>query len=301
MELNLHIAGIFLSITSDSGIRPMLSNRHKHFTQQGISHILEPENLHIHYCHRIPEPTTGPLKVISGGVHPYQWKIFKYSDQSIFYLFYPEQMNPTLIQLKHRDLSKPVLIQSPEEEPEALRYPADLMLFQMLGNHFKSILVHACGFSFNNTGVIALGHSGTGKSTLTQLARDSGATIIQDDRLLIREEMGSWWMYSTPISPTDHYRKTKISHMLVLHHGSINSLRTIQPAQRSDRFLPHLAHIPAIPESYFYQLYLSDELIRNTPFYDLYFLPNPSVMRHLAEKLAFKRLDHSTAQIRTFR
>lgn len=70
--------------------------------------------------------------------------------------------------------------------PFALNYPCDQALVINRLAHFNAGLVHCCGIAWNDSALLFSGPSGVGKTTLGRLWRNTGATLLNDDRMLIR-------------------------------------------------------------------------------------------------------------------
>ncbi|NCC50541.1 MAG: hypothetical protein EOM20_04920 [Spartobacteria bacterium] len=82
--------------------------------------------------------------------------------------------------------------------PHAINYPYDqaLLLNRLL--HFDAGIVHACGIVINGSGYIFSGPSDIGKTTLARLWRASGATLLNDDRVILRLVDDRPWLAATP-------------------------------------------------------------------------------------------------------
>jgi len=79
-----------------------------------------------------------------------------------------------------------------------LPYPLDQVFTIMLLSRGRGFLLHACGIDDNGAGYLFLGNSGHGKSTMAKLWHDRGASVLNDDRIVLREKEGAFWMYGTP-------------------------------------------------------------------------------------------------------
>jgi hypothetical protein len=71
------------------------------------------------------------------------------------------------------------------------------LMILLLSRH-KGMILHACGVRDEGRGYLFLGYSGDGKSTMANLWFENSATILNDDRIVIRERGGEFWMYGTP-------------------------------------------------------------------------------------------------------
>ena len=79
-----------------------------------------------------------------------------------------------------------------------LPYPLDQVLTIMLLSRGRGFLLHACGIDDHGAGYLFAGNSGHGKSTMAKLWHDRGASVLNDDRIVLREKDGAFWMYGTP-------------------------------------------------------------------------------------------------------
>ena len=81
---------------------------------------------------------------------------------------------------------------------DPLGYPLNQILMVLLLSRTKGVIFHACGIDDDGSGYLFLGYSGDGKSTMAKLWFENRATILNDDRMVIREKGGEFWMYGTP-------------------------------------------------------------------------------------------------------
>ena len=82
--------------------------------------------------------------------------------------------------------------------PDPLGYPLNQVLMILLLSKGKGILFHACGIDDDGSGYLFLGNSTDGKSTMAGLWSKKNATVLNDDRIVVREKEGGFWMYGTP-------------------------------------------------------------------------------------------------------
>jgi len=77
-------------------------------------------------------------------------------------------------------------------------YPLDELICTHWLARGRGIELHACGIvDQHGVGRVFVGHSGAGKTTLSGRWRGP-ATILSDDRIIVRLEEGRAWMYGTP-------------------------------------------------------------------------------------------------------
>ncbi len=109
--------------------------------------------------------------------------------------------------------------------PDPLGYPLNQVLMILLLSLGKGLLFHACGVDDNGAGYLFLGNSTDGKSTIAGLWSRRNATILNDDRIVVREKDGVFWMYGTPWH--GDFREVSseglpIQRIFFLHHGEKN-------------------------------------------------------------------------------
>jgi hypothetical protein len=100
--------------------------------------------------------------------------------------------------LREGDLYVPDGPSNPPPLPDPLGYPLNQVLMILILSRRNGILVHACGIDDNGSGCLFLGNSGHGKSTMAKLWCEHHATVLNDDRIVVREREGKIWMYGTP-------------------------------------------------------------------------------------------------------
>ena len=79
-----------------------------------------------------------------------------------------------------------------------LGWPLNQILMIFLLSLGRGILFHACGIDDGGNGVLFLGNSGHGKSTMGKLWLENQCSVINDDRIVVREKGDQFWMYGTP-------------------------------------------------------------------------------------------------------
>ena len=61
------------------------------------------------------------------------------------------------------------------------------------------VMLHSCGVIYQGSGLVFAGVGGAGKSTTARLwQQQSGARVVNDDRVIIRRTGGQFRLYGTP-------------------------------------------------------------------------------------------------------
>lgn len=162
-----------------------------------------------------------------------------------------------------------------------LGYPLNQILMIMLLSRGKGVLLHACGVDDHGRGYLFPGNSTNGKSTIAKQWYDSGATILNDDRIMVRERDGQLWMYGTPwhgdfreISLTG----IPINTVFFLRHGTENRAVLKKSSEAVSMFLTRSFPPLWDQKGMDYTLGFLDGMAKKLPCYELSFLPDKTVI-----------------------
>jgi hypothetical protein len=156
---------------------------------------------------------------------------------------------------------------------------ATSFISQRSGLHF-----HACGLNaWGGRGFLFAGYSGTGKSTLARIWRESGAAVLlSDERVAVRRLAGQYGLYGTPwhseIEDSCSPERVPLERIFILEHAAQNRARRLRPAAAvaglaARAFLPFWD-----PKGMERSLEFLDELTQAIPCYELGFVPDASVI-----------------------
>src|SRR3990167_3943751 len=129
-----------------------------------------------------------------------------------------------------------------------LEYPLDQILLIHLSALNKGVLFHACGVVLEKQGLIFVGHSGAGKSTIGGLFSEyKQSLILSDDRIVVKKEGSDFWIHGTPwygslgLCSPSKARLKKIFFLKKSDKNSITPLSTCESVKRltSFSFLPY--------------------------------------------------------------
>ncbi len=110
------------------------------------------------------------------------------------------------------------------------------------------LLLHASGAVLEGECLVFTGPSGAGKSTLADLFASRGATVLSDERVILRSLEGELHAFGSPwvgTSALAENSSARLSRLFCIRHGSGNhALRPIEPLVLSQLlleqcFLPH--------------------------------------------------------------
>ena len=163
-----------------------------------------------------------------------------------------------------------------------LAYPlGEIFLINLLSRGY-GVVLHACGvIDDNGLGHLFLGNSTNGKSTMARLWSESGATVLNDDRIIVRERNGEFWMYGTPWHGDFNEMSPKarpIRKIFFLKHGEKNSTIPRKDAEAVSMLLTRAFPPLWDQKGMDYTLGLLDRMANKLPCYELHFLPDKKII-----------------------
>jgi len=176
--------------------------------------------------------------------------------------------------------------QRPDGEllPFPLRYPLAELLMMNLLSLSRGALLHACGVSDKGRGLLFVGKSGAGKSTMAELWKhEEGVTILSDDRVIVREQEGRFWAYGTPWHGDAGFcspESVPLDAMFVIRHGGENSIMRLEEVRQVVSSLL-VRSFPTFwnAEGMAFTLGFLERMSQGVPCYDLGFMPDKSIVQ----------------------
>ena len=177
---------------------------------------------------------------------------------------------------------------NPDEPVYPLEYPLDELLLINLLSLERGVEVHACGvIDPSGDGQLFIGQSGAGKTTMARLWHDiPGATILSDDRIILRQIDKKLWMYGTPwhgeamLASPDRAPLTRIH---FLEKGSRNEFISLRDPVALGRLIT-CSFIPFYSEpGLAFTLRFFEELVKAIPCGEMRFVPDRSVVEFINE------------------
>ena len=195
-EFTIGIAGIGISFLFDENFSGLGV---EHINDRFVEDLIEEITLRVHYGHA---PVMERVEQIfdSGST----WAFYRSNGRYVLQNDALEsESSPTVFAVLEQGLkSGDIYITHTSLEhhlpPDPLGHPLNQILMILLLSIGKGIIFHACGIDDRGSGYLFLGHSGHGKSTMAELWFDRNVTVLNDDRIVVREKNGEFWMYGTP-------------------------------------------------------------------------------------------------------
>jgi hypothetical protein len=145
---------------------------------------------------------------------------------------------------------------------------------------FKSggLLFHSAGIVHQGMAYLFFGHSGSGKTTVSQLS--SNDVVLNDDLLLLLKKGEGWYAFGTPFwnptqtSPTA--TSAPIKKMLRLVQDTEVSLNPLPAGKAIAELISNVPVLPLDPDRSASLLLQLQQIRKVIPVYELHFLPDAS-------------------------
>jgi hypothetical protein len=114
----------------------------------------------------------------------------------------------------------------------------------LMGNYLaqeRGVIIHGCGIKQDDHGVIFVGESGAGKTTMANIwNRGSDVEILSDDRTIVRKQGDHFMMYGTPWHGEGKFGSpgsAKLDQIIFIEQGRENSISKSTRANSVTQFL----------------------------------------------------------------
>jgi len=164
--------------------------------------------------------------------NPDFWSVWKHDSQLYIKTIFPLSGYPKNAVLKF-SLVEPewdLWMETDKKVIDPFEYPLDGLILYYLTVIKRDIMIHASGVNIEGQGFLFSGVSGKGKSTMAMLWNTAGATVIHDDRLIIRRSVAGYTMYNTPVYSNDVPLDSLLSRIFIIEHGDENKLIPLKGA-----------------------------------------------------------------------
>jgi hypothetical protein len=232
----LTVADYFVKISSEENVPVFFEEGYSNFLQ-----LEEEDNYDASVvCHAgLPDKSTYEGEVIFDAVLDKQrlWQVVRTKTERAFIVFNPNKIEEIQQVAFLNEASTEwqvyshVLKQNEDSFISPLSYPLGALILYYLTLNSNAFMIHASGVWDGETGRIFSGFSGVGKSTMAKIWEEEGAHIVNDDRLIVREVNGEYFMYNTPMPYADLNKQAQVSKFYFPFHAKKNSAEKLSGAQ----------------------------------------------------------------------
>lgn len=174
-----------------------------------------------------------------------------------------------------------IYISSVEKVFDPFQYPMGSLILFYLAKLNHAILVHGSGILFRDNGFIFSGISGSGKSTIANIFKESGGITINDDRLCLRIIRNKLVMYNTPVYNYDTERYAGVSKIFLIKHNDKNIISKLPECEAIARFMTFFIQHNYSKHMISKQINDTINITSSIPVYELGFVPTRSVIDYV--------------------
>lgn len=271
-ELKLGIADIVISVIfEDKNQKFGIDGPYKYFITNGKPEV----SLYTHYGH-LPKSKLGE-KIFDTGT---TWSLYQNNGKRIL----KTSSKAVILEPDFKSGDIYIRTQGTKRKVEyPLSYPLDeVLMINLLAREQRGVIIHSCGASSKGEGLLFVGISQMGKSTMANLWKsEKEVTILNDDRMIIRKKNGRFWIYGTPwhgnakvCSP----ERAPLEKIFFLGHAKKNSIKKIEPLEAASRLI--VCSFPTFwdKKGMEFTLKFCAELAQKVSCYELGFVPNERVL-----------------------
>lgn len=194
-------------------------------------------------------------------------------------------LEPYQVILADKSFSDFVMITRPDAQGLVypLEYPeVEVMVIGHATIQRLGLLLHSACVEINGRGCLFTGVSGAGKSTISQLwQQDPAASVLTDERVVIREQGAGIWAHGTPWHGTAEIHRNagaKLAAIFFITHGSRNRVEPLPMKEAVNRLLVRSFPTFWLQEGMAFAVDFCLRVVRAVPCYELEFLPDMSAL-----------------------
>jgi len=160
------------------------------------------------------------------------WSVWKHHSDLYIRTIFPLSSSEKNAVLKFSltEMEWDLWVDGAEKETDPFEYPLDGLILYYLTVIHSDIMIHASGVNNNGHGYLFSGISGKGKSTIAKLWDKTGAKVIHDDRLILRNAGNGYRMFNTPVYNNDEPHESLLNKIFIIEHGIENKLVPVKGA-----------------------------------------------------------------------
>jgi hypothetical protein len=284
--LHLRIGRVTITVAPDAGDCPLLAlppPGDRFLVNNGAPDIL----LRVHYGEMPSLPQESEL--VQSGAR--RWSLYRVQGGYAIPLILGDHHPYRLAVMNHAFTAGDLFIQrrdpvpdqpAPQVTIDPLIFPtAELLMLNYLARGRRGLILHSLGLNDGGRGLLFVGVSGAGKSTMANCWLGSGATLLSDDRIIVRRQDDRFMMYGTPwhgdagiASP----EAAPLERVYFLARASENHVQPLPSMEAVTRLM--VCSFPPFhdPEGLDFVLEFLSRLAAEVPCYQLGFVPDAKVV-----------------------
>jgi hypothetical protein len=146
----------------------------------------------------------------------------------------------------------------------------------------RGVITHACGIERGGKGILFVGESGAGKTALARLwGHGGGVDILSDDRVILRNRGGRYWIYGTPWHGEGGFASPRgggLKAIFFLRQGTENVVEPVKAVNAVSRLLTCSFPPYWDAEGMEFTLGFLEDAVASVPCHELSFVPDSRVI-----------------------
>lgn len=170
-----------------------------------------------------------------------------------------------------------------------MNYPLDEVVAVNRLAFGHGVEVHASGISDNGQGILFLGVSGSGKSTISKLwDEEDGVLVLSDDRIIITSRADGYWIHGTPWhgdAGLADPAAVPLEAIYFISHAPENKADRLGAGQAASQLLARSFPTFWHKEGMQFTAGFTVDIAQNVPAYQLSFAPDRSAVEYVRKQL----------------
>jgi hypothetical protein len=149
----------------------------------------------------------------------------------------------------------------------------------------RGVIIHGCGIRQKDRGLLFVGESGAGKTTMARIwSRETDVEVLSDDRTIVRQKDDHFRIYGTPWHGEGKFGSpgsVKLDQIFFIRHAEKNSIKGRNNVFAVTQFLK--CSFPAFwdAEAMQYVMELFSDLAQSVPCRELGFKPDGGIVEYI--------------------
>ncbi len=164
------------------------------------------------------------------------------------------------------------------------------VLFSYLLVENGGFLIHSSSIAIDNKGILFIGVSGSGKTTIAHL--DKKATVFSDEISSIARKNGRFHLYGntffSDLGELGSDTHAELSQVFFLNKAPYNRIGPIDKSLAISGIIRNIMTFQKDPATSKKVLDNAASLLKQTPVHNIYFLPEPGIFQTIKEHLCIK-------------
>ena len=177
------------------------------------------------------------------------------------------------------------VLESQDGAIDPLAYPLGPLIWYFLSTIEDILMIHGSAVILDQQTRVFSGFSGVGKSTMAKLwEQNRQATIINDDRLILRKIENEWFVYNTPMFYAAAPQKGKLHTVFFPYHAPANKMEKLNGVAALSKLLAHTIHHGHNKAHVQHHMDIATQLISHVACHQLGVVPTAAVIDFILEK-----------------